>query len=434
MKIIDTIKNNLGFKEWTLIQKESLNKYNQHSEVVLYAPTGSGKTLAFLIPLVELLEKNEKQGIQALILSPTRELALQIEQTFKSLKTNISITACYGGHSIKTEIQNLSASPTIVVGTPGRISDHLRRGNLSIDSVKYFVVDEFDKCLEIGFLNEIGHIYGEIKQLKKCFFSSATKLDEFPSFVNLKNPVYIDALNEMKQPDITYHLVQGSGEKLFLIRKMISQFRHEPSIIFCNFREDVDGLLTFFEEEHIAVTAYHGGMEQDERERSLIKFRNGSNPILICTDLGARGLDIPQIKHIIHFQLPDKEDAFIHRNGRTARMSEDGSVYLFEDQIEKASYQLPSLKKMKPDSSLDYYLPDWETVYFSAGKKDKVNKIDLVGFICQKGGVTKSDIGVISVLDNSSYVAIKADFLPDLLFELRKHKIKGQKVRIAISK
>jgi ATP-independent RNA helicase DbpA len=424
----------LNYADWTFIQKESIRIFPDTQEIVLYSPTGSGKTLAFLIPIIHQMLLNEKQGLQTLILTPTRELTIQIEQVFKSLKSGFLATSCYGGHSMKTEVKNLSAFPAVIIGTPGRIADHLRRGNIDLEQVNYFVVDEFDKCLEIGFLKEIEEIYTECNHLKKKVFCSATRIDEFPAFIQFKKPSYIDVLAEVDEPLITFYSVKDNHNRLGKMKEMIQHFHLEPTIIFSNFRDDVSGLFDYFDGEEIAVTAYHGGMEQDERERSLIKFRNGSAPVLICTDLGARGLDIPKIKHIIHYQLPEKEDAFIHRNGRTARMSEDGSVYVFEEDVQTANYELPVLSEKTFGGSKRYVAPEWTTVYFSAGKKDKINKIDLVGFICQKGNVDKSKVGIITVLDNSSYVAIQSYLLPELLPELRQHKVKGQKLRISVSR
>lgn len=434
MNIHNHFLSTLGFNEWTFVQRESFVQYPKQDELVLYAPTGSGKTLAYLIPLIDSLKGDTSGELKCIIFSPTRELALQIEQVFKSLKSEIGITACYGGHPIKTEVKNLSAGPSVIVGTPGRIADHLHRGHIQMNTVTHFIIDEFDKCLEIGFLKEMEEVYSRCSNLKKRIFCSATRIESFPDFVQLKKPVYIDALSDMDEPDITFYEVTDERNRPQKMKQMIAGFRSEPTIIFCNFREDVDGLLTYFEGQDFAVTSYHGGLEQDERERSLIKFRNGSTPVLICTDLGARGLDIPKIKHIIHYQLPEKEDAFIHRNGRTARMSEDGSVYLFEEDREGARYPLPECVGYKPKETAKYRSPEWTTIYFSAGKKDKINKIDLLGFICQKGGIDKQDVGMIAVLDRSSYVALRSHQLQELLPELRKHKVKGQKLRISVSR
>jgi len=422
----------LGIKELTAIQSDALANYQHYDEVVLYSPTGSGKTLAFLLPLFELLKsRNTRQDIQAIILSPTRELALQIEAVFKSLKTDLSITTCYGGHSVKTEINNLAGHPSIVVGTPGRISDHLNRRNIFLRKTPFFLIDEFDKCLELGFQVEIEHIYQEMHSLEKSFYGSATKLAAFPPFLSLKNPVFLDQIVEEKQPDIQFYEIETIQNKLRTLIHLITQFQHEPTIIFCNFREDVDAIAEEFQNSGMAITPYHGGMEQDERERGLIKFRNQSCPVLVCTDLGSRGLDIPEVKHIVHYQLPDKMDAFIHRNGRTARMSADGNAYVFHEDYPK--FELPQLKKLKINTGLDYFQSKWTTVYFSAGKKNKINKIDLLGFICQKGNVSKEAVGMIAVLDFASYVAVKTDNIDALLLELRQHKVKGQRLKIEIS-
>ena len=434
-KQIKALLSPLGITTLTPIQQDALDNYIHYDEVILYAPTGSGKTLAFLLPLLELLSKQEAtQGIQAIILSPTRELALQIESVFKSLKSEQSCTTCYGGHSIKTEVNNLSANPSVVIGTPGRISDHLNRRNISLKTTPFLIIDEFDKCLELGFQTEIEHIYGQLRNLQKSVYGSATRLDKFPPFIQLKNPVYLDQLIEDSAPDISYFSLPDHPSKPQQLARLIANFRHEPTIIFCNFREDVDGLADYFDANAITITSYHGGQEQDVRERSLIKFRNKSCPVLICTDLGSRGLDIPEVKHIIHFQLPEKEDAFIHRNGRTARMAANGNVYYFEEDKTTSSYPLPKAKPYTTNTDLTYFPPEWVTLYFSAGKKNKINKIDLLGFICQKGALSKEDVGMITVLDFASYVAVHTHQPNQLVKELNAHKVKGQKLRIAQSR
>ena len=431
-KTIQDLLSPLGITELTPIQNDVLNNYRDYDEVVLYSPTGSGKTLAFLLPLVELLsERIIENDVQALILSPTRELAIQIEAVFKSLKTDFSITACYGGHSVKTEVNNLAANPNIVVGTPGRIADHLNRRNLFLRNTPFLLVDEFDKCLELGFHEEIEHIYGQMRNVEKSFYGSATRIDKFPSFLSLKNPVYLDQIIEEKQPDIRFFEVNTIHNKLKTLVHLITQFNHESTIVFCNFREDVDVIAEYFSDRGMAITPYHGGMEQDERERALIKFRNHSCPVLVCTDLGSRGLDIPEVKHIVHYQLPDKLDAFIHRNGRTARMTADGNAYVFHEDYPK--FELPKLKNFSVDPRLEYFQSKWTTLYFSGGKKNKINKIDLLGFICQKGNLQKEAVGVIAVLDYNSYVAVKTDNIEALLSELNKHKVKGQRLKIAVS-
>ncbi|MCO5260912.1 MAG: DEAD/DEAH box helicase [Crocinitomicaceae bacterium] len=421
----------LGFDSLTEIQQIVFQSNKIHNELVLYAPTGSGKTLTFLVSVLDKMNETTINSPQTIILSPTRELAIQIEKVFKSLKTNYSVTTCYGGHAIKTEINNLAANPAVIIGTPGRIADLLKRGYIQLKSTSNLIIDEFDKCLELGFLSEIEQIYHQLHQLKYSIYCSATKMENFPSFIQLTKPVYFEVARPTNTNQTFYKLANGKG-KLEMLTQLINGFQSEPTILFCNFRDDVDALKAYFDDLDIVCTSFHGGMEQEERERSLLKFKNGSAPLLICTDLGARGIDISGIQHIVHYQLPREEASFIHRNGRTARMNESGAIYFFEDAFETVDYDLPKSNLFKL-SNKQYQEPKWVTIYFSGGKKNKINKIDLLGFICQKGNVTKEQIGMITVMDFQSYVAIDRTIVSQLLPELRKHKIKGQKVRIAIS-
>lgn len=421
----------LGIHELTPIQESCLEEYNQHDEIILYAPTGTGKTLAFILPLVQLLTQDKTQGQQVLIISPTRELALQIESVFKSLKSSISISACYGGHSLSSEINNLSANPTVIIGTPGRILDHIERKTIHIETIRYFVFDEFDKCLELGFQEEIASIYGETRALKKMFFGSATKLNNFPVFIRLNNPIIIDKTNQDVQPEFSYFQLPVIGDKPNTISKLIPHFKHEKSMCFCNFREDVELVHRYLLQQKIASVAYHGGMEQDERERAIIKFRNGSASVLVCTDIGSRGLDISDVKHIVHFMLPDKLDAFVHRNGRTSRMKESGSVYFFDTDLKNVNFELPKSSEFRINQTLPYEPPLWKTIYFSAGKKNKINKIDLVGYLCKQADVSKNEIGNITVLDYTSFVALPISKANAIISKLKGTKIKGQKLKIS---
>lgn len=432
MNKVNQIKKNLNLQSWTPIQEDVIEAMSSHSNIVLYSPTGSGKTIAFLLPLINSIQFDNNY-CEAVILSPTRELALQIEKVVKSLKLNIQLTTCYGGHSMKIERNNLEASPQLIIATPGRLHDHIRRGNVNLSKVKHFIIDEFDKSLELGFLEDIERIHRAFNNCKNYTLASATKLKEIPTFLPLKNALIIDrSSTEESQPSLSFYKYDDQ-DRLMSLTNLIASFQLEPTIIFCNFREDVEELYNLLSDNGIACEAYHGGLEQDMRQRALTKFRNGSSPLLICTDLGARGLDIPDIKHIIHFQLPDKEDAFIHRNGRTARMHKEGSIYIPSSELEKINYSIPELNSLKVNTS-DYYSPNWHTLYFSGGKKNKINKIDLVGFLCQKGQLSKDQIGLIEVLDYTSFVAVNHDNIYDLARQLREHKIKGQKLRIAKSK
>jgi ATP-independent RNA helicase DbpA len=418
------------------LQLESLNLSKKHNNLVILSKTGTGKTLAFLIATLDRLKTNQS-SIQALIIVPSRELALQIEDVFKSLKTNYKVLACYGGHSMQVERNSLSEAPAVLIGTPGRICDHLTRNNLNFENTTQLVIDEYDKCLEFGFEDQMRFIRENLVRLKKTTLVSATTLEEFPSYLNFRQPEIINFLSENEGPNITFFKVPvKSSNKFERLFDLLCSFQGEPTIVFCNFREATESITNYLKETDFESISYHGGMEQEDRERALIKFRNGSHHTLICTDLGSRGLDIPEIQHIVHFQYPHSKEAFIHRNGRTARMKADGSAYLMINSDEEmpdylpiptSEFKIPSQAKTPVESP-------WITVYFSGGKKDKINKIDLVGFLGHKGGLKKEDIGLITVLDFASFVALKRKNIQALLKKISHEKVKGKKLKIAIAR
>jgi len=391
--------------------------------------------VAFLLPLLHDL--NAKiTGVQALILVPSRELALQIEQVFRLMGTGFKVNCCYGGHPMKTERNNFSEPPAVLIGTPGRIAAHLRRGSFEPESIHLLVLDEFDKSLEMGFSDEMSYIIGLLPKIKKRILTSATQAIEIPEFSGVKNPVTLNYLSEDNRPNIVIKAVRATeNDKLEILIKLICLIGHEPTLVFCNHREAVDRISEILTEEKVVHDIFHGGLEQDERERALLKFRNGSHQILITTDLASRGLDIPEIKNIIHYQGANTEEGFIHRNGRTARMNAEGTAWLVLAEqealpdfltITPAIVNLPERIRM-PEP------PQWITLYIGAGKKDKISKTDIVGFLIQKGNLTKEEIGLITILDNASFVAINRIKARQTLTAVRDEKVKNQKVRIAIS-
>jgi len=435
-EIIQHVLKSTGFKALNPLQEEAL-KLAQHSDnLLLLSQTGSGKTVAFLLPI--LLELNaDKNGIQALILAPSRELAIQIETVFKSLKTNFKALACYGGHSMQVERNSLSEAPALLIGTPGRICDHITRENIDLRHTKQLVIDEYDKCLEFGFEEQMRFIREQLSGLQKTTLVSATEMEAFPDYLRLNEPRIINFLSSQEIPDITFFKVPVRGSNKFeRLLELLCSFEGEPTIVFCNFREATESITTFLKESNYESVAYHGGMEQEDRERALIKFRNGSHHTLVCTDLGSRGLDIPEIQHVVHFQYPHSKEAFVHRNGRTARMKANGSSYLLINADEEIPdyIEIPNTEFKIPNNINPPVESPWITVYFSGGKKDKINKIDLVGFLGQKGGIKKEDIGLITVLDFSSFVALKRKNIHTLLKNISQEKVKGKKLRIAIAR
>lgn len=417
------------------MQKSTFKATENNNDVILLSPTGSGKTLAFLFPVLKNLKKDTK-GIQAIILVPARELALQIEQVFKAMGTDFKVTVCYGGHDKKIEVNNLIEAPAVLIGTPGRIRYHLQNKNFDASTIKTLVLDEFDKALELGFQEDMDYIIGNLKSLSQRILTSATAMDEIPKFTGLQNEKMVDFLKlGENKPDIQLRKVMTiSEEKLDTLFHLICKIGNKRTLIFCNHREAVDRISELLHQKGIDRETFHGGMEQDERERALLKFRNDSARVLITTDLAARGLDVPEVESIVHYQLPPKEDAFIHRNGRTARMNAKGFVYLIMTEEEN----FPFIKNDVPvDDVKDFTkVPGktpFQTIYISAGKKDKVNKVDIVGYLLKKGELQKEDVGLIEVKDTTSYVAVSRNKVRDLLKKLSTEKLKGKKVKMEIA-
>ena len=426
---------NAGHTEFKSIQSESIKAFEKHDNLVLFSKTGSGKTLAFLFAILSKLADDSKD-IQAIILVPSRELCLQIEEVFRSLKTGKKVTVCYGGHPISTERKSLDSGTDLVVGTPGRIADHIDRGNLNLTNCTFLVIDEFDKCLELGFDEDMNFISDQLTGVKYKMLVSATKMDSIPAYLGMTIFHTIDASVDDNEIDIIEHVVEYKGELVTALAQLLRSFNNERTIVFCNYREVSEDVSIKLEALGVTSVFYHGGLEQDERERALIKFRNGSSTVLVCTDLGSRGLDIPEINHVVHYQYPNSKEAFIHRKGRTARMSAKGNSYLFSG----AETQLPEYVEM-PDSKIKRNLTneapvraEWATLYFSGGRKDKINKIDLVGFLSKKGQLKQNEIGLITVQDRASYVAVSAEKAQSVLKIIRQEKIKGKRLKIEISK
>lgn len=432
------ILKHFNITELNEMQKAMLDAVDVHNDLILISPTGSGKTLGFLLPVLRLL-KAEITGVQVLIIVPSRELALQIEQVFKQMKTLFKINCCYGGHSVRIEENNLLETPAVLVGTPGRIAHHLRKQTLDLSNTSCLVLDEFDKSLEFGFQDEMEFIIQKCRNLNKRILTSATEIKEVPDFVGLKTPEKIQFSKQSIEQSSTLHLkyvrVEGD-DKLEGLMLLLGKLNSKPTIVFCNHRDAVNRISMQLDDYKIDHSIYHGALEQIDREKSLIKLRNGSVTLLISTDLASRGLDIPEIEYVIHYQLPTTKDALVHRNGRTARMKANGTVYFLLD----ADDYLPDFLDEKPEEDVlpqKLILPKpsiWKTLFIGAGKKDKVNKIDIVGMLIQKGKLQKEDLGKIEVLDKSAFVAVNSSKIQSVLKLIKEEKIKGQKVKIAISR
>jgi len=426
---------NLKITALNEMQYAALNAAEK-SDLILLSPTGSGKTLGFLLPLFKLLDEANPL-VQVLILVPSRELALQIEQVFRTIGSGFKVNCCYGGHSTKIEKNNLSQPPAVLIGTPGRIAYHLRHGSFSTEGIHTLILDEFDKSLEFGFQTDMTVIIRQLPHLKKRVLTSATRMKEIPCFTGVTDAVELDFLNnKANAPDIEFKaVIADAADKLDTLFSLICKIGNKATLIFCNHREAVERISDLLWNWGVVHDIFHGGIEQEDRERALLKFRNGSHRLLITTDLASRGLDIPEIEYVVHYQLPHNEEAFLHRNGRTARMHAKGTAYLILTPDEKPDYlrRQPEIEELTANLPFPEITP-WATLYIAAGKKDKVNKVDIVGLLLKKGGLNKYELGLIEVLDHSSYAAVKRNRIERVVQLIKGEKIKNKKVKIEISR
>jgi superfamily II DNA/RNA helicase len=430
--------NRLNINELNTMQLATIEASDKENDILLLSATGSGKTLAFLLPIIKSLDIQNKHP-QALIIVPSRELAQQIDEVLRKMQTGFKVTLCYGGHKREIEETNLIEAPAIIIGTAGRLADHIRRGNFNTAEISTLVLDEFDKSLELGFVEEMSFIIQSLPNIKKRFLTSATSTVEIPEFVGIKNIITLnftdDKLTESLGLEIK-SVLSDDKDKIDTLFTLLCFLGERSSIVFCNHREAVERTSNLLNEKGILNVFYHGGMEQQERDVALCKFRNGTSDILVTTDLAARGLDIPNIRNIIHYHLPNDEATFTHRNGRTARMDASGTAYVIYSEEEKLPEYIAA-KASSQEFSKEYEIPEkpkWSTLFIAAGKKDKINKIDIVGFLSHKGELKKEDIGLIEVKDFFAFAAIKKHKVSTTLHLIQNEKIKNKKVKIDIAK
>jgi superfamily II DNA/RNA helicase len=427
---------NLGITEFNEMQKAIIQKATTYSDLMLLAPTGTGKTLAFLITVLSKLSPDQR-GVQALIVAPSRELSLQIEQVFRNMKTSYKVSCCYGGHPVKIEQNSLRGEgPALVIGTPGRLADHIDRESFDPSTVKIVVLDEFDKSLQFGFHDQIKMIFKALSGKQQHVLTSATTLDTLPEFIPVAKFETLNFLHTEVVGKLQLKLVRTTSlEKVETLMRLVAGFNQEVCLVFCNHREAVERISALFTKHRFEHGTFHGAMEQIDREKNLIKFRAGAHNVLIATDLASRGLDIPEIKHVVHYQLPPNEEAFIHRNGRTARMHADGDAYLIlaEDEtlpgyIDKAVEELKISKTLQLPPP-----PRYVCLYISAGKKDKIGKGDIAGLLMKKGGLQGDDVGLITTLDHASFVSVKREGVEKVLANIKDERLKKIKVKIEIA-
>lgn len=422
----------LGIKKMNHMQDQSYSTIKKCEEVVLLSPTGTGKTVAFLMPLLEKLDRDETQ-VQLLILVPFRELAIQIEQVIRKMGTGFKVNAVYGGKTRSKDKLDLKHTPSILVGTPGRINDHLEKKNFSADAIKTLVLDEFDKSLQVGFEPEMKEIMRNLPALSKKVLTSATHGVQIPKFVGVKKPVYIDFLEDKKESKlILKRIISPEKDKREMLFKSLKHLKEQRGIVFCNFKDTINYIAEYLEDEGVSFGVYYGGLEQNERELALVKFRNGTHRLIIATDLAARGLDIPEIDYIIHYQLPPHEEEFTHRNGRTARMHQDGTAYVMQWEEEELPEFIPNADVETITDEVVAKQTGWHTLLITGGRKDKISKGDIAGLFFKQGNLSKDEVGMIELKQDCAYIGIKAKNINKIVNTLNNSRLKKKKVRIRV--
>ena len=433
-EIISNIREKLGIECLKDMQREMLDSINEPGDLVLLSPTGSGKTLAFIAPMLkELKAPNGK--LQAVIIAPSRELVIQIFGIVRAIATGHKVTCCYGGHSVADERQSLSVVPSIIVSTPGRLLDHINREHINVFTTRLLVLDEFDKSLELGFHDEMKRILRRMPNISRRTLTSATMIDEFPDFLRLHQVRIVNFLADKKELDsrLTVWSVRSDAkDKLEAALSLLKSITPGRTIIFANHRESAERIQEFLVQRGVSAGLYHGGLDQQEREMALTLFDNGSNLILVTTDLGSRGLDIADVASIIHYHLPSSREIYTHRNGRTARVAANGNVYVLLGPTEEVPDYITfndelSLNKANATAELKSQVA---SIYFNAGKKEKISRGDIVGFIANNGGITAQEIGTISLHDHYAIVAVPRAKVDDILSRIARLKIKNKRVRI----
>lgn len=433
---LNDILRRLGIEDLNAMQQETLAACRKNNNITLLSPTGSGKTLAYLLPLVARVN-TESNEVQAVVIVPSRELARQSQQVLQQMGGGVRSLAVYGGRPAMEEHRSIKGTlPHIIIGTPGRLNDHLGKANFSSAYVTSLVIDEFDKCLELGFQAEMNSVVDQLPNVQYRMLLSATDCPEIPHFIGSSaESVRLDFLDEEEQtPDrISVKVVHSPiKDKLETLGHLLTDLGQQSSIIFVGFRESVDRVAKYLKNNHFYVSDFHGGMDQDLRERALFRFSSGACNIMVSTDLAARGLDIPDVDNIIHYHLPIDEQCYVHRNGRTARWDATGNAYLLLGPEEYVpEFIADEVEDVELTNTPIHALhPKWESIYIGRGKKDKLSRGDIAGFMMKIGGLGRDEVGRIEVRDHCAYVSVMRSRLKEMMIRIKGQKIKGMKTII----
>lgn len=436
--VFEEILSKLKISKLNAMQNEAMNAIlHTDKDVVVLSPTGTGKTLAYLLPLAGMIDITRDE-LQAVVIVPGRELAIQSDEVCRSMGYGLRSLALYGGRATMDEHRMLAKHcPHVVFATPGRLNDHIDKLNINTSTVRLLVIDEFDKCLRMGFQREMSAALERLPNVERRFLLSATNAEEIPTFVRLGRTVRVDYHDDSEQvPDRVGLFIVNSPDKdkLGTLYRLLCSFGEAQTIVFLNFRDSVERTAEYLRSRGFTVSEFHGGKEQTEREDAIYKFSNGSVNVLVGTDLASRGLDMPNVDNIVHYHLPVGEEEYVHRVGRTARWDAHGRAFFLLGPGET----LPEYVKEQPQ---EYTLPTatptppqprMVTIYIGKGKKDKISKGDVVGFLCKTGGISGTDIGRIDVKDRYTYVAVSRNSWKTVVRNATGQKLKGIKTVVEL--
>ena len=422
----------LNINSLNTMQEEAISVIETTTNTIILSPTGTGKTLAFSLPLLKTLISESKE-VQALILVPSRELAIQIEQVIRSMGSGYKVNAVYGGRPMSKDKIEIKHTPAILIGTPGRVLDHFNNERFSLKYIKTLVLDEFDKSLEDGFELEMKGIIGKLSNINKRILTSATQSLTVPGFVRLDKPTTINYLKEKTVSKLTIKtVISKEKNKLKTLLELMQHIGNQPGILFCNLRDSIGHVSAYLEKNKISHACFSGGMEQKDRERALIKFRNGTCQVLVATDLASRGIDISEMNYIIHYELPRHEEEFIHRNGRTARVNSKGTAYVLKWEKELLPEFIKNVKGINISKKATFKPQFWSTLFISGGRKDKISKGDIAGLFFKKGSLNKDQLGTIELKQDCAFVAIPMSIANELVKKLNNSRLKKKKVRVTV--
>lgn len=398
--------------------------------LLLIAPTGSGKTLAFATALLQRLGK-PAQRVMAVVIAPSRELVMQIHSVIRPLAQGYKTVALYGGNAFSAESASIAGGvPQIVVATPGRLLDHINRRTIDVESAEALVVDEYDKTLELGFHDEVRRIVARLKRIRFTALTSATELAEMPRFMPVAGVETIDAGNIDAPRLMVMEVPSPARDKLDTLAALLRHAQGQ-TMVFVNHRESAERVVDSLAKRHIPAVLYHGGLEQREREIAVATFRAGAARVMVATDLAARGLDIAGVDNVVHYHMPTSEQAWTHRNGRTARAGAAGDVYVITGPDEPVPDFVVVHHPFYPDmTAATPVAAEWRMLYINAGKRQKISRGDIAGFVMKQCGVPAAQVGAITVGLDYALVAVAPHSVATVTEAARSARLKNKRVRI----